>query len=100
MKKHIIHFGEDPDQKGIYNLIVKSIDIPNENELEKLVNNLKQNGFDIHLAEGRHLEAIFSNNNYMCWETYGELVKEGLEYKDQTRITINVPGYERILPSE
>ena len=52
MEKFILHFGEDPDQKDIYNLIVKVVDISTEKELEQVLNGLKQTGFDIYFAAG------------------------------------------------
>lgn len=37
MEKLIIHFRESEDEKGIYNLLVKVVDIPSIEESDKLV---------------------------------------------------------------
>jgi hypothetical protein len=47
IKKLILHFSESPDQKHIYDLIVKMTDVPND-QLESCRDDLQSKGFKIY----------------------------------------------------
>ena len=47
MRKLILHFGEDPDQKNTYNLIVKAVNIPTD-QLELCRDYLQSKGIKVH----------------------------------------------------
>ena len=59
MQKHILHFGEDQDQKNIYNLILKAVDIPTD-QLEAFRDYLQSKGFEIHAIARNSIEGKFT----------------------------------------
>jgi 3-methyladenine DNA glycosylase Tag len=97
MEKLIIHFRESEDEKGIYNLFVKVIDIPSEEESDKLTKELKQKGFDILGATTETIIAKFTNIYSMVLDVERELDKEGWVFKEMGKMIIDIPGYRKTL---
>jgi len=65
MQKLILHFGEDPDQRHIYNLIVKVINLSPQ-EFEQIQSYLKNNGFDGYAYPPDTIEARFRTPVEIC----------------------------------
>ena len=59
MQKHIIHFGENQDQKNLYNLILKAVDIPT-NQLEAFRDYLQSKGIEIFAIAQNSIEGKFT----------------------------------------
>ena len=59
MQKLIPHFSEDQDQKNIYNLIVKMIDIPTD-QLEAFRDHLQSKGIEIFAVANNSIEGKFT----------------------------------------
>jgi hypothetical protein len=77
VQKLIFHFCEDEDEQGIYNSFVKVVDIPSEEESDKLAEHLKQKGFDIYTPTPETIEAKFTQDYMMVLDMRRELDKEG-----------------------
>ena len=59
MQKHILHFGEDQDQKNLYNLILKAVDIPTD-QLEAFSDHLQSKGIEIFAIAHNSIEVKFA----------------------------------------
>jgi hypothetical protein len=88
MQKHITFFGEDQDEKGIYNLIVRAVDIPPD-QFEQVESYLKNNGFDIVPFPPDTIKAIFKHENMMVVDTYRQLDRDGWVVRTLNNIKIN-----------
>jgi hypothetical protein len=60
VKKRILHFGEDQDQKNLYILILKAVDIPTD-QLETFRDHLQSKGIEIFAIARKSIEAKFSD---------------------------------------
>ena len=74
MQKLILHFGED--QKNIYNLIVKAIDIPTS-QLEPFRDHSQSKGFEIHAIPKNLIEAKFAGEYLALTDMIRELKQAG-----------------------
>ena len=61
MQKLILHFNKDPDQKNIYNLTVKAINVRTD-QLEPFRNDLQSKGFEIKAIAHKSIEAAFTGS--------------------------------------
>ena len=61
MQKLILHFSKDPDQKNIYNLTVKAINVCTD-QLEPFRNDLQSKGFEIKAIAHKSIEAAFTGS--------------------------------------
>ena len=59
MQKFILHFAEDQDQKNIYNLILKAVDIPTD-QLETFRDYLQSKGIEIFAIAHNSIEVKFA----------------------------------------
>jgi hypothetical protein len=85
MQKFILNFAEDQDQKNIYNLIVKAIDLSPQ-ELEQVQTYLLKNGFDVYAYPSDTVEARFRHEWKMVSDTCGELMDNGWVWRNYERI--------------
>jgi hypothetical protein len=76
MQKYILYFGEDPDLKGIYDLVVKAIQIPTD-QLEFYRDDLQEKGFEIFMIAHNSIEAKFSGDYLMVADMIRQLDQEG-----------------------
>ena len=61
MHKQIIHFGQNPDKEEFYNLVVKSTDIPSQQELSELKNELLRDDFIISFNDENVIKAYYKH---------------------------------------
>lgn len=87
MQKFILNFSEDQDQKNIYNLIVKAIDLSPQ-EFEQVQTYLKNNGFDVWTNPPDTIEARFQHEWKLVSDTCEELMKNGWVWKNYEKIKI------------
>lgn len=85
MQKLILYFGEDLDQKHIYNLIVKAIDLSPQ-EFEQVQNYLLKNGFDVWTYPPDTIEARFQHEWKMVADTCWELMDKGWVWRNYEKI--------------
>jgi hypothetical protein len=65
MKKTILHFGQDPDKKEFYNLIVKITDIDLPETSNEINSYLLTNGFTLYYSDENTIEAALNIDTWM-----------------------------------
>ena len=88
MQKLILHFGEDSDQKNLYNLIVKAVDIPTD-QLEALRDHLQSKGIEIFAIANNLIEVKFSGKYLAVVNMIKELDQERWIWKNYEKIIFN-----------
>jgi hypothetical protein len=80
MQKHILHMGEDPDDKHRFQLSVKAIGT--FDELSKIGAGLCASGFEIYNISDDTIEGVFLGDNAECWERIRELDSAGWIWRE------------------